>query len=71
MTNANEPIKMSSSIVYVREADPGLLPDEIKSAPGKVFAVHDQAGNVLALAKDRSLAFAVARTKDLTPVSVH
>ncbi|MEM7189882.1 MAG: DUF1150 family protein [Pseudomonadota bacterium] len=64
-------MKIDSNIVYVREAEPEDLPDEIRGAPGKVFAIHDQSGNVLALAKDRSVAFAVARTNDLTPVSVH
>lgn len=58
-------------IVYVREADRETLPDELKSAPGPVFAVHDQDGTCLALAKDRGLAFYLARQNDLTPVSVH
>jgi len=61
----------TDAIVYVREADPEALPDHLKGAPGKVFAVHDAAGNMLAVAPDRRLAFAVARRNDLTPVSVH
>lgn len=59
------------TIVYVREADPEQLPEHVRSAPGKVFAVHDDEGNILALAKDRNLAFAVARRNDYMPVSVH
>jgi len=58
-------------IVYVREADRADLPDELKSAPGPVFAVHDQDGTCLALAKDRGMAFYLARQNDLKPVSVH
>lgn len=58
-------------IVYIREANRDALPEHLKSAPGKLFAVHDPDGNVLALAGDRSLAFAMARRNDLTPVSVH
>ena len=63
--NAGQPI------VYVREANREILPDHLKSAPGKLFAVHDPNGNVLAVAEDRSVAFAMARRNDLTPVSVH
>ena len=64
-TSGGEPI------VYVREANREILPDHLKEAPGKLFAVHDPSGNVLALAADRSVAFAMARRNDLTPVSVH
>ena len=58
-------------IVYVREADRDNLPEHLKSAPGPVFAVHDQDGRCLALAQDRGLAFYLARQNDLRPVSVH
>jgi len=58
-------------IVYVREADPEALPDHLRGAPGKVYALHDMEGNQVALAPDRRLAFALARRNDLTPMSVH
>lgn len=58
-------------IVYIREADRDALPEHLKGAPGKLFAVHDPNGNILAVADDRSVAFAMARRNDLTPVSVH
>lgn len=58
-------------IVYIREADRAALPEHLKKAPGKLFAVHDPDGTMLALAEGRSVAFALARRNDLTPVSVH
>jgi len=71
MTDSPYPMQGDSQIVYVREADREQLPDHIKDAPGKIFAVHDIAGNVLALTQDRNMAFAVARRNDMIPVSVH
>ncbi|MEM7056298.1 MAG: DUF1150 family protein [Pseudomonadota bacterium] len=62
---------LDKQIVYVREADKEDLPDELKSEPGPFFAVHNQDGTCLALAKDRGMAFHLARQNDLTPVSVH
>jgi len=59
------------SIVYVREADPEALPDELKGAPGKIFSVHDPEGTCLALTGDRRIAFALAKRNDMVPVSVH
>jgi hypothetical protein len=58
-------------IVYVREADPEKLPEQLKNAAGKLYAVHDASGNPLALAETRASAFAVARHNDLEPLSVH
>ena len=58
-------------IVYVREVAPGELPDELKGAPAKLFALHDAEGNRLAIAPDRRQAFALARRNDLRPLSVH
>lgn len=58
-------------IVYVREVDRAELPDELRAAPGPFFAVHDEAGNRLALAHDRNIAFALARQNEMTPLSVH
>jgi hypothetical protein len=59
------------AIVYVREADRTALPEHLRKMPGKIFAVHDPEGNVLALSPDRKLAFALAKRNDLVPVSVH
>ena len=61
----------AKSIVYVREADRDQLPEHLRAVPGKVFTVHDLAGNCLAISPDRRQAFALARRNDLNPVSVH
>ena len=61
----------SRAIVYVREADRESLPEELRDAPHKIYALHDISGNQVALAPDRRLAFALARRNDLTPMSVH
>lgn len=58
-------------IVYVREAERATLPDELRRLPGRIYALHDEAGNQLALTPDRKLAFALARRNDLEPYSVH
>jgi len=68
MKNAS---KSKRPIVYVREADRSDLPEELKAAPGRIYALHDESGNCLAIAQDRTLAFALARRNDLRPVSVH
>lgn len=57
-------------IVYVREADPESLPDQLKGV-GRIYALHDEEGNQIALAPDRKVAFALARRNELTPMSVH
>ena len=62
---------MPQGIVYVREADREALPDELRALPGKIYSVHDMAGNRLAVAQDRGQAFALAKRNDLVPVSVH
>lgn len=65
------PSAQGQPIVYVREATPQMLPDELKDAPGRFYSLHDESGNVLAVTPKRSLAFALAKRNDLTPVSVH
>jgi len=60
--------------VYVRSVASADLPDEMREETDgfeTVYAIHSEDGERLALVKDRDLAFAVARTNDLTPVSVH
>lgn len=63
--------QQKDQIVYVREADKTALPDHLQDSDDKLFAVHDRDGRCLALAKNRDLAFVLARQNDLTPVSVH
>lgn len=61
-------------IAYIRQIDLAELPEEVRSRlPGdaKVWGVHDADGQVLALAQDRRLAFALARQNDFAPVSAH
>jgi hypothetical protein len=61
-------------IVYVRPVQTEDLPDEVRAQIGNtktVFAVHNAEGERLALVRDRSLAFALARQNDLAPVNVH
>ncbi|MCB2137645.1 MAG: DUF1150 family protein [Rhodobacteraceae bacterium] len=63
-------------IVYVRPVTIGELPQELRAeieAQGleQLYALHDAAGERLALVRDRSLAFMLARQNDLAPVSVH
>lgn len=64
-------VRKTQPIVYVREVAPDDLPENLKGAPGAVYAVHDAAGNRLALATDRRMAFALARRNDMIAVSVH
>ena len=63
-------------IVYVRPVEPEELPDDLRAqveAGGieKLYAVHDENGERLALVNGRSLAFVLARQNDLAPVNVH
>ncbi len=65
------PPRDGRAIVYIREADPEQLPEHLKEAHGKIFSVHNNEGECLALTPDRDVAFALARRNDMTPVSVH
>jgi hypothetical protein len=61
-------------IVYVRPVAVADLPAEVREqAVGmdEIYAVHGADGQRLALVKDRTLAFVLARQNDLAPVSVH
>lgn len=61
-------------IVYIRAVPAEALPDEIRAQigdVGPVWGVHSADGECLALAKDRRLAFVVARQNALDPVSAH
>lgn len=60
--------------VYVRPVKAADLPDDVRKQVGgmdTLYAVHRADGERLALVKDRSLAFVLARQNDLAPVTVH
>lgn len=62
------------AIVYVRPVPVSELPAELQAqAEGLtvIYAVHRPDGARLALVADRKLAFALARSHDMAPVSVH
>ncbi|WP_116083227.1 DUF1150 family protein [Tropicimonas sp. IMCC34011] len=61
-------------IVYVRPVAVAELPQDIQNEVGDIatlYAVHSEEGERLALVKDKSLAFILARQNDLAPVGVH
>lgn len=63
-----------SQIVYVRPVMVADLPDELREQIGDVetvYSVHRPNGTRLALVRDRSLAFSLARQHDFAPVSAH
>lgn len=63
-----------SRIAYIREVSVDHLPDEIRAQLGnaeRVYGVLSEEGEMLALARDRHMAFVVARQNDLSPVSAH
>jgi hypothetical protein len=50
------------------------LPDDVQEQIGdlsKIYAVHNAAGEQLALVADRKLAFHLARENKMEPVTVH
>lgn len=60
--------------VYIRSVRVADLPEDVRAqADGitQLYAVHSAEGERLALVRDRSLAFTLARQNDLAPVSVH
>lgn len=60
-------------IAYIRSVHVDDLGDEIKAPEGieVLYALHDPEGKRLALFENRELAFAVARSNEIEPVSVH
>ena len=61
-------------IVYIRAVNVADLPQEMQEqAMGHetLYAVHTSNGERLALVRDRSLAFVLARQNDMEPVTVH
>jgi len=60
-------------IVYVRPVAVKDLPEELREQVAGVktlYAVHAESGERLALVRERSLAFILARQNDMVPVSV-
>ncbi len=65
---------LDNRIVYIREVSVADLPDDIQSEANglqTLYAVHDSAGERLALVRNRAIAFMLARQNDLAAVSVH
>lgn len=63
-----------SRIVYVKTVDVADLPDALRrEARGleRLYAVHRDDGEQLALVANRQLAFSLARENDFAPVAVH
>jgi hypothetical protein len=70
----NFPVKMTDRTVYVRRVSVSELPEDVREQiadTDEVYAIHSENGERLALAKDRKIAFALARTNEYAPVSVH
>ncbi|WP_397542689.1 DUF1150 family protein [Roseovarius salis] len=64
----------SRAIVYVRPVKVDDLPEDLRQqAQGleTLYAVHSSDGERLALVRDRSLAFVLAKQNDMEPVTVH
>ena len=65
---------LDQNIVYVKPISVAELPDEMKEQVGDLktlFAVHNAAGEQLALVANRKLAFHLARENQMHPVTVH
>ena len=65
---------LEQNIVYVKPILVAELPDEVRKQVGdmsEVYAVHNAAGEQLALVANRKMAFHLARENNLEPVTVH
>lgn len=64
----------AENTVYIRQVETRSLPRELRDqlqGIDSMYAVHDADGERLALVRDRSLAFMLARQNELCPVSAH
>ena len=64
----------SERLVYVRPVKVADLPEEVQEqaeGSAEIYAVHNADGERLALVRDRSMAFMLARQNDFAPVNVH
>ena len=62
------------NIVYVKPVLVADLPADMQTEVGdleQLFAVHNAAGEQLALVANRKLAFHLARENDMQPMTVH
>lgn len=62
------------TIVYIRKVAVADLPEDLQRQAGELdelYAIGNEAGERIALVKDRELAFTLARQNDLRPVSAH
>ena len=72
--NSPYPDMPEGRIAYIRQLQVDALPDEIREKlPGvsEVYGIHSEEGECLALARDRQMAFVLARQNDMAPVSAH
>lgn len=73
----NTPYPMSDAkrrIVYVKAVAVTDLPEELRataSGRDRIYSVHTEDGEQLALVADRALAYVLARQHDFKPVAVH
>ncbi|MEM8571152.1 MAG: DUF1150 family protein [Pseudomonadota bacterium] len=61
-------------IVYVRDVKTSELPEPIQAQTGgqdRVYAIHAESGEVLALVDDWKAAFVLARRNEMAPFSAH
>lgn len=74
MTHEIELRAQADKIVYVKPVAVADLPHEVQEQVEglqTLFAVHDSAGQQLALVADRKLAFHLAREHNFAPMTVH
>ena len=66
-------IELKDRTVYVSAVNVADLPEAVaKGIPqGRVYSLNSSTGERLALVKDRSLAFVLARQNEFHPVPVH
>ncbi|WP_316015217.1 DUF1150 family protein [Roseobacter sp. HKCCA0434] len=75
MTEAQHtrPEALEDRTVYVREVMTADLPQDVQDQTDleRLYAIHSQNGERIALVADRKTAFIVARQNEMAPVSVH
>ena len=66
-------VSLNDRTVYVRAVKVSDLPEKVAQgiSEDQIYALNNSNGERLALVKDRSLAFVLARQNELHPVPVH
>ena len=66
-------IELKDRTVYVSAGNVADLPEAVAKgiSQGRVYSLNSSTGERLALVKDRSLAFVLARQNEFHPVPVH